>query len=111
MTGTVALPDARPCDARRCARAARLTIEDDPMTTPVVSRSLRTFSALALSLGTLAAAAPFAVPSAEAGSLCLKKYSACQIRCAKYGDVGSTRWYACHDRTCAPQYGNCSVLR
>ena len=81
------------------------------MTTPGVSRSLRKFFALALALATLAAAAPFAVPSAEAASLCLKKYSACQIRCSRYGDVGSKGWYACHDRTCAPQYGNCTVLR
>ena len=81
------------------------------MTAPIVFRSIRKFFALALSLGTLAAAAQFAAPSAEAGTLCLKKYQACQVRCAKYGTVGSKGWYACHERTCAPQYDNCTVLR
>jgi hypothetical protein len=105
----VALPD---CKALRGAHAlARFTVEDDPMTVPVVFRSIRKLFALALSLGALAAATQFAPSPAEAGPLCVKKYQACQVRCAKYGGVASKGWYACHDRTCAPQYDNCTVLR
>jgi hypothetical protein len=73
-----------------------------------VARSLRSFFALTLALGTIGAAALIEAPPVEAKKMsCLQKYRGCQVRCGQRYDLASPGWYSCHDRTCAHQFDNC----
>lgn len=82
------------------------------MTAPLVAPSLRKLFVLALALGIAAAATLLLAPPAEAKRMtCLQKYHGCQVRCLRAGDLASSGWYSCLNRTCNPQFDNCSGTR
>ena len=81
------------------------------MPTLPVAPSIRKLLVLALALGVLAAGTLLAAPSADAKRLsCRQKYHGCQTRCLRSGELASTGWYNCVNRTCNRQYDNCAGL-
>ena len=82
------------------------------MTARFVAPSLRKISVLALALGIAAVATLLSAPPAEAKRMtCLQKYHGCQTRCLRSGELASNGWYNCLNRTCNPQFDNCSGTR